>query len=158
MWNPLKSYTGKAKSIIERNKYMTIATSSKDANPWAAAVFYAYDDEFNFYFVSAIDSLHAKNINENPQVCLEIYDSKQPIGASDQVQIIGKVELVQKEQANKVIALYHERLFKLSGIPATKDYSVGDYSEPSEFRIFKVNVTKAYTTGPDRRVEINLKD
>jgi uncharacterized protein YhbP (UPF0306 family) len=157
MWNPLKSFEGKAKSIIERNKYMTVATSSKDAKPWAAAVFYVYDDEFNFYFVSAVDSLHAMNIKENPKICLEIYDSRQPIGSADQVQIIGTVEMLQKEQANKAIEIYHQRLFRISGIPAAKDYNAGDYDEPAEFRIFKVTVNKAYTTGPDRRVEVNLK-
>ena len=158
MWNPFKSYADKAKGIIDRNKYMVVATSGKDSKPWCAPVFYAYDDEFSFYFVSATDSLHVQNINENSQVSLVIFDSQQPIGSSDQVQIIGTVKLVEKEQANKALELYHERLFKVSGIPTTKNYNIDEYVEPSEFRIFKVAVIKAYTNGPDRRVEINLKD
>lgn len=157
MWTPFKSYEGKAMSIIGRNKYMVVATSSKDAKPWAAPVFYAYDGEFNFYFVSATDSLHVRNIAENPQVALEIFDSRQPIGSADHVQMTGKAEIVGKANVDEAIELYHERLFEISGIPATKDYSAADYTEPSEFRVFKVTVTKAYINGPERRVELHLK-
>ncbi len=158
MWAPFKSYGEKARAVIERNKYMTIATSSNDGKPWVAPVFYAYDGQFNFYFVSATDSMHVENIKQNPQVALEIFDSRQPIGSVDQVQITGVAKVVEKAKVNEVVELYHDRLFKMSGLPVTKNYSAGDYSEPSEFRIFVVTVVKAYTNGPDRRVEINLNE
>ncbi len=153
-----KSYQDKAKAIITKNKYMVIATSSKDAKPWAAPVFYAYDDKFNFYFVSAIDSFHVKNIIENHNVSIVIFDSRQAIGSSDGVQIVGIVEMVEKNQVDKAIKLYHDRLSRISGVPMTGNYNAENYKEPSEFRIFRVKITKAYTTGPDRRVEIDLNE
>lgn len=40
---------------------MVLATATKIGRPWAAVVFYAYDESYNFYFISVIDSLDMKH-------------------------------------------------------------------------------------------------
>lgn len=39
---------------------MVVSTSDGEGNPLGAVVFYVFDEKYNFYFLSAVDSLHAK--------------------------------------------------------------------------------------------------
>jgi uncharacterized protein YhbP (UPF0306 family) len=148
-----------AKKLIVDNKYMVVATSNPESKPWAAPVLYVYDESYAFYFLSAIDSLHAKNILGNPQVCLSIFNSEQPIGKSDGIQIEALAHVVDKTAIEGVINIYCRKLFPESNVPPLKRYRPEDYLEPSEFRFFVVKPTKVYVTdGLERRVEVDLSE
>ncbi len=157
MWEPFKSYDQKARFIIEHNNYAVVSTSDKSGAPWGAVVFYAPDQNYNFYFISAIDSLHAKNIKENPEVAMVIFDSRTPIGSYDEVQLTGKASIVEPEGVKAAISVYKEKLFAHSRNSESEPYSPGEYMAPAEFRFFKVVPKNVYTTGINRRTEVNLK-
>jgi uncharacterized protein YhbP (UPF0306 family) len=144
--------------MLSDNKYLVLATSSKGAKPWAAPVFFVYDEKYNLYFLSASDSLHAKHILENPNVAVAVFDSTQPIGSSDGLQIEGKATIVNKDTISKVITIYCERLFLGSKTKPLDRYKPENYLEPAEFRFFKITVSKTFVTGVDRRVEVDLNE
>lgn len=158
MENNHSDYLGMAKDIIKDNMYMVVATSDKDGKPWAAPVFYAYDEVYNFYFLSAVDSRHAENIIENPHVSIVIFNSKQILGVSEGIQMEGMAKEVGERGIDEVISLYSDRLFSNSRIPSTEGYIPKNYLKPSEFRFFKVEIETAYVTGPDRRVKVDLRE
>lgn len=151
-----RTYGEMARHLIDQAKYMVIATSDKHCMPWAAPVFFAYDDKFNLYFISAVDSKHAENISRNPYVAVSIFDSSQPIGMSEGIQIEGKTSVVERSKLKGVIDVYSSRLFRNSNIPDTSRYNESEYSGASEFRFFKIEVVQAYVTGVDRRVKVDL--
>lgn len=149
----------KAGEIIKRNKYMVIATSDKKGKSWGNVVFYAHDTDFNFYFLSAVDSLHVKNILQNPYLAFVIYDSSSPISAFDSIQAKGKATMVEKEEIAKVIKLYCEKLFPSSDMPPDERYPPEEYLSPSEFRFFKIVPEEIDLSGvADRRMKVNLKE
>jgi general stress protein 26 len=76
-----------AKEIIEKIQYITIATVSKDGEPWNTPVYSAYDEDYNFYWISWKENQHSKNIAENNQVFSVIYDSTVPEGTGEGVYI-----------------------------------------------------------------------
>ncbi len=158
MWDPFKSYADKARHIIDNNNYIALATSDKKMNPWVAAVFFVHDQDYNFYFLSSIDSRHGKNIMGNASVAGVIFNSTSPIGSSDSVQICGNASLVEKKDIMRAIEIYAKRLFPSSTIPSIKRYRAEDYLEPSEFRFFRVTPTNVYTAGENGRTEVKLKD
>ncbi len=151
-----RTYGEMARHIIDQSRYMVIATSDKHARPWAAPVFFAYDDKFNLYFISAVDSKHAENISRNPYVAVSIFDSTQPIGMSDGVQIEGRTSVVERSKLKAVIDIYCSRLFNSANVSDSSRYNESEYSGASEFRFFKIEVTQAYVTGVDRRVKVEL--
>lgn len=153
-----RTYREKALRIIDDNDYMVISTCDLDNTPWSAAVFYAYDDKYNFYFISAIDSLHAKHIKKNPKVSFIIFDSLQQIGDSDSVQAEGKAIIVPDSDVKEAIQVYSKRLARKSGGEGMSDYDPKGYSGASEFRFFKITLSRLFTTGEERRVEIDLKE
>ncbi len=164
-----RSFEEKAVKIIQQNNYMTIATSSKKGGIWAAVVSYVYDKNYNFYFLSAIDSRHAENIIENPEIALEIFDSKQKIGSAEGVQAEGDARFVPDGELESAIKLYAKRFFNDSETRAIERYPPEDYGEAAEFRFFKIKVSmlfatdggvpgeESYMPSNERRVEIDLK-
>ncbi|MDE1823486.1 MAG: pyridoxamine 5'-phosphate oxidase family protein [Candidatus Micrarchaeota archaeon] len=151
------NYKDKAKDIIGKNMYLVLATSGKDGKPWACPVFFAHDQDYNFYFMSATDSLHVKNINENDNVGIVIFDSNVPVGNSDEVQAAGHASVVEKDDIKRVIGIYSKKLYPKSPMPPTERYRPEDYTGASEFRFYKIKTEKVFTAGPDRRVEVDLK-
>lgn len=148
----------KAKAIIRENNYMVIASCSKLLEPWASPVFYAYDNKYSFYFLSAIDSKHVDNIMKNPHIGVVIFDSKQKIGKTDAVQFHATANIVKKEGIHNAIETYSERLFPDSKLSAKERYNPSEYLEPSEFRFIKVVPTLMYINGQDRHIEVNLEE
>ncbi len=61
--------------FLKKHKLMSLGTYNK--LPWAASVFYLFDDNFNFYFLGSPDTIHCKNIEVNPKVSITVADSHQ---------------------------------------------------------------------------------
>ena len=57
--------------FLEGQAAMTVATSASNV-PWASSVFYAYDDDLNFYFLSSPTTRHTTNIAGNVKVAVTI--------------------------------------------------------------------------------------
>lgn len=151
------NYSKRAKEIINKNSYMVICTSSKNARPWGAPVFFANDKKYTkLYFISAIDSRHAENISANSKVSVAIFDSTSPIGVSYGVQIEGTASMVEKAEIDEATRTYSARLSAKANAPEKYDPKM--YLPPSEFRFFKVSLDRIYVTGEDRRTEVELVD
>jgi len=151
----------KARRIIEQNVYMALATSDNSGSPWVATLYYAYDSQYNFYFLSAKDSLHATHIEINPRVAMAIYDSCAPPGEGDGVQIEGRAYLAKPRELPHIIAVYFRRRFPDEVVRAMHKHFPWEYQGKHLLRFFKVVPVKVYTldlteTKVDRRVEVDL--
>ncbi len=51
-----------ARTIIDANQYMTLATADVQGQPWASPVFYATADYTDFYWISAPETTHSENL------------------------------------------------------------------------------------------------
>lgn len=148
-----------AKDIIESIKYITIATVDGTGQPWNAPVFTAFDESYNFYWVSSPDSQHSKNIKENNKIFLVIYDSTSPEGRTENgVYLLTKAyEVEDREEIERAIKLYYGRKNKeprkaeeFMGNPPRKIYKA--VPEKVWLNVFNdVNGTLV-----DHRVEVTL--
>lgn len=94
-----KDLSNKAKGIISKIIYVTIATCTKDGKPWNSPVYSAFDENYNFFWVSDQNSQHSKNIKENNKVFLVIYDSTVPEGTGKGVFVQAKAfELTDEKE------------------------------------------------------------
>lgn len=137
-----------AKDIIKDNIYLTLATSLNDS-VWAAPVYYDIDNEYNFYYISQLTSLHTKNVLKNPRVAFAIFDSRQKADTGNGVQGIGNVYLLKDNELNKAFKIY-----KSNYIPKKRENFTGKAS----YRFFKIVPEKLYILDPeakvDKRVEV----
>lgn len=104
----------RAREIIKEIIYITIATSSKDGQPWNSPVYSAYDEDYNFYWASWKENQHSKNIAENNRVFIVIYDSKAHEGTGEGVYVLAKAYmLTNKEEVARAISLLDGRVGKV---------------------------------------------
>jgi len=65
----------KAKAVLDAINYATLATVTRDGDPWNSPVYCAYDKDYNVYWGSHVGSQHSQNIRANGKVFIVIYDS-----------------------------------------------------------------------------------
>lgn len=82
-----KYHEKRAKEILATVLYATIATASKAGKPWNSPVAGFWDDNYNLYWFSDKDSTHSKNIRDNEDVFIVVYDSTMPEGTGEGVYI-----------------------------------------------------------------------
>lgn len=149
----------RAKEIIEKILYITIATSTKDGVPWNSPVYSAYDEDYNFYWASDQNGQHSKNIKENDRVFIVVYDSTVPEGTGEGVYIQAKAQaLTDENEILKALAVLDKRVGKTKERSATK--FLGEYPR----RVYKAIPEKVWMNGDgdvngeyiDIRMEVSL--
>lgn len=83
--------------FLSKHKLMSLGTYYK--LPWAASVFYLFDEDFNFYFLGSPTTKHCLNISKNPKVSITVADSHQK--ASDK-----KIGFQARGVATKVNSIF----------------------------------------------------
>jgi uncharacterized protein YhbP (UPF0306 family) len=75
---------------------------------WAAAVFYA-NDQFDFYFLSAGHSRHARNLAAHSQAAATIQEDYHDWPSIQGIQLEGEVVLLEGEARATAVALYLQK-------------------------------------------------
>ena len=148
----------RAREIIEKIPYITIASVSHDGEPWNAPVFAAYDKNFNFYWGTYRDSQKSKNIKTNKNIFLVIFDSTIAPGSGEGVYIKAQAEELTDP---KEIAFAHQLLWDRHIVPFWKLEQV---QGNTHIRLYKAVPEKVWMNAGDKvdgnyidtRVEIDL--
>lgn len=150
----------KAKEIIEKIIYITIATASREGTPWNSPVYSAFDKDYNFYWASDQNGQHSKNIAENNKVFLVIYDSTAPEGTGEGVYIQAKTHmLTEDEEIQKALGYLYQRKGQDQHKREATEF-LGDYPR----RVYKAVPDKVWINSDgdingnyiDIRIEVNL--
>lgn len=105
----------KVKTMLQTIRYATISTVDKNGKPWAAPVWYVFDNEENIYWWSPIDSQHSKNIAHNSDIYITIFDSTAAEGDGFGLYMRAEVGVVANNELDSAISLYNQstEVFKL---------------------------------------------
>lgn len=102
--------TPKAQSILDRIDYATLATVDPNGNPWNSPVYCAYDENYNIYWGSHIESQHSQNIRANGKAFIVIYDSTVAPGLGEGAYIQARVvELTDPQEIAAAHKLIQDR-------------------------------------------------
>ena len=148
----------RARGLIAKIPYVTIATVSEDGMPWNAPVFAAYDEKYNFYWGTYRNSQKSKNIRHNKSVFLVIYDSNDQPGEGFGVYIKATAQELTDSQE---IKFAHKLLWDRHVVPYWKLEQV---QGNAPIRLYKAMPEKIWVNGEgrendhyiDTRVEIKL--
>lgn len=119
--------------FLKKHKLMSLGTYNKQ--PWSAWVYFLFDDDLNFYFVSNPKTQHCVNISENPKISLAVADSNQDSRENKigfQASGIAKV-VNSASELRKIILAWNKRGF----VPIT--YKVFKKVWRSRFYKIKLN-------------------
>lgn len=149
----------KAKEIIEKIIYINLATASNNGEPWNTPIVAAFDREYHFYWRSAKDAIHSRNISANSKVFITIYDPAQKewnLRKAVYLQATA-VELSNEDEINKALLLIDKRSGKSFG---EADTFLNKYPR----RVYKATAEKVWMNSDgevdghfvDKRIEIKL--
>lgn len=99
----LSKLTTQAKKVISDILYITIATCDKNGQPWNTPVYSAFDKSYHFYWASWNKNQHSKNIKENKNVFVVIYDSTVPEGAGFGVYMRGRARQLEAKDIGEIV-------------------------------------------------------
>lgn len=125
------------KECLEKTFYCCLGTFG-DEGVWTNPVYFAYDNDLNFYFISNPRSRHMQNIIENETLSISIYDTKHsPSEPHKGIQLKGDCYMVDEEDIAKVFNIYFSRAEKGNA-------KAEDYLNDSEWRFCKVEPTEIW--------------
>ena len=133
-----------AKIIIKEVVYLTLATADKNGKPWCTPVFTAYNDNYEFFWASGIETRHSLNIDENPDIAATIYDSSVPEGEGQAVYMEGVAEQLNPDNNQEGLKLLRARCNK-----AEEYYPLDAYQNETPVRIYKFTPKNFYVLNPD---------
>lgn len=115
---------------------MQVATCINN-KPWNCTVYFAYDEDFNFYWISKPSTRHSSEIMKNPNVAGVIaYDQQPPQRAVRGLQFEGIAELLKGAEEEKASKLYIKQLDREESL--LEDIRSG--KNPHKF--YQIKVTK----------------
>ncbi len=99
------------RDYLGKTRMMQLATCA-GAQPWVCTLYYAYDSDWNIYWISLSTRRHSQEIMENPKVAGTIAFSQEPY-PKDCVQGLcfeGVAELLSGAEEEKASKLYIKQL------------------------------------------------
>ncbi len=151
----------RAKEIIEKIIYITIATVTPEGKPWNSPVYSAYDkDNYTFYWVSPRATQHSKNIAVNPNVFLVIYNSTVPEGTGEGVYVQAQASVVTdpREMTKAIYLLYTRKKKTLRDVSRFLDLKPRRIYKAVPEKVWLNSTEKIGDEDCDTRIEIELKE
>ena len=134
-----------AESIVDSNRFMTLATADRDGRPWASPVWYAPVGYGSFLWVSSPEAKHSRNLAVRPELAIVIFDSHEA-GGWKALYMSATAE--QLENVEEAIEIY-SRHGVAQGL---KGWTRDDVLPPARHRLYRATVVERFVLDPhDRR-------
>jgi uncharacterized pyridoxamine 5'-phosphate oxidase family protein len=92
-----------ARSVIDTNHYMTLATLNPDGAPRVSPVYYTAARYADFYWVSSPEAQHSRNLEHTPEVEIVIFDSSVPVSETAAVYLGAHARRVEDDEFDAVV-------------------------------------------------------
>jgi hypothetical protein len=147
---------GAARAIVDSNLYMTLGTTDETSAPWVSPVYYAHADYREFFWVSAPDAVHSRNLAVRPEVSMVVFDSHARIGTGVGVYMRAIAEEVTGVELDRGIDVFSRR----SQEHGAAEWKSEDVRAPAHLRLYRAAASHHWVLdsggGRDRRVAVNL--
>ncbi len=142
------------RSVIDANRFMTLATADEQGTPWASPVWFARRDERRFLWVSRPTTRHSRNIAARPDVAIVIYDSRTTPAERQAVYIEATATQLEGEDLDAGISAFSRESLS-QGLPEWPRERV---TEPADFRLYQATATAWFilADGPDERLAVRV--
>lgn len=122
----------RVKEIIDTTLYGNIATVSSDSKPWNTPVYLVHDNAYCFYWSSWVDAEHSKNIRDNTNIFITIYDSTRVRGNNHQRGVYVQAVAIELQDLDEIL----EALKYFKGI-GNKELDAADFQKDKVKRLYR---------------------
>lgn len=99
---------------IKSTDYFCIATIDEKNGVWSNPVYFAWDANFNFYFISQMHSRHMQNLSRDPKIAISIYKTEQK-GDVAGIQLEGRAKILSEKDSKEEIQHAYETYYGRAG-------------------------------------------
>ena len=139
-----------ARSIVDGNRFMTLATADEHGTPWASPVWYAPVEYREFLWVSSPEARHSRNLDARSDLAIVIFDSHRAGGWNALYMVATAERLDDVDQAIQTFSRHGEA----QGLRA---WTPDDVLGPARHRLYRATVAEHFVLDPhDRRIEVTL--
>lgn len=143
---PMKNLKTLINDYLNESTLMQVATSAKD-QPWACSVYFAFDSDFNLYWISSPKRRHSQEIVANEKVAGTIVLPHTPGDDVRGISFQGVATELKGKAALSALMIYAKRLgmslLRVKKIVANKDGHVCYKIKPNLIVLFdEVNFPK----------------
>jgi nitroimidazol reductase NimA-like FMN-containing flavoprotein (pyridoxamine 5'-phosphate oxidase superfamily) len=139
-----------ATSIIDANRFMTLATADGGGKPWASPVWFAPDGNGEFLWVSSPEAQHSRNLAARPEVAIVIFDSHETGGWNAVYMSATAAEL---DDVDDAIVVFSRRSQEQGFGPWSRD----DVLPPARHRLYRAVISEHFVLDPhDQRQPVRL--
>jgi nitroimidazol reductase NimA-like FMN-containing flavoprotein (pyridoxamine 5'-phosphate oxidase superfamily) len=140
-----------ARSIIDSNRYMTLATADESGLPWASPVWYAPARYREFFWVSSPQARHSRNLATRPHLAIVIFDSHQP-GGWHAVYMSAVAEELAGVDVDEGIEIFSRR----SEAQEIRAWTQEDVRPPARHRLYRATASDHFVLDPhDQRLPVS---
>ena len=130
--------------IIDSNLYMVLGTAGDDGEPWVSPVYFAPEDYRLFYWVSAPEATHSRNLVARPQVSIVVFNSQVPIGTGQGVYMSAAAEELTGSDLDRAIDVYSRRAMEHGG----RAFTISDLQPPAPYRMYRATASEHWVLDP----------
>ena len=139
-----------ARSIVDSNQFMTLATADGDGVPWASPVWYAPAEYREFYWVSSPEATHSRNLAVRPQLAIVIFDSHQAGGWNALYMSAVADQVADVDEEIEIFSRHGEE-------QGLRRWTGEDVLPPARHRLYRATVSEHFVLDPhDQRLPVSL--
>ena len=139
-----------ARSIIDTNRYMTLATADGDGTPWASPVWYAPADYRDFYWVSRPEATHSRNLAVRPHLAIVIFDSHEAGGWKALYLSATAEQVADVDDGIEIFSRHGEA-------QGLRRWTRDDVLAPARHRLYRATASEVFVLDPhDERIPVSL--
>ena len=132
-----------ARSLLDTNRYLTLGTVDTEGHPWTSPVYFAPGAEREFYWLSATDAQHSRNIAERPRVSVVVFDSTVPPYHCRALYAVGDAAELSGDDIDGGLEVYPGSSDR-GGSPVTRD----DVTGSSPYRLYRARASDVWVLCP----------
>lgn len=132
-----------ARALVDTNRYLTLGTVDPDGRPWTSPVYFACVGEREFYWMSATDAQHSRNLAERPQVSIVVFDSTVAPYHGRAVYALGEARELSAHDLDRGLEVYPGPSHR-GGVPITRH----DVTGPSPYRLYRASASDLWVLCP----------
>ena len=143
-----------ARAIIDSNRYMTLGTADERGLPWVSPVWYAPADYREFFWVSAPEARHSRNLAKRPQLSIVIFDSQAPVGTGQGVYMSAVAGAVTEGDLERGIGIFSRR----SEAQGARAWTLEDVRPSARLRLYRAVASEHFVLAPgDQRIPVSVE-
>ncbi len=132
-----------ALALLETNNYLTLGTADSRGRPWTSPVYFASAGLRQYYWISATDARHSRNLAERAQVSLVVFDSTVAPYHGRALYAVGTARELSGDDLDAALAVYPGPDSR-GATPVTRDDVLGS----SPYRLYRATATDVWILCP----------